>query len=128
MSTQAPATSPVRVWTIAGLLVGAVGLVLQKLGGITMPVVPPGLIILVVAAGLMLNPKWRWATIVAVLAGLAELGGFFGSNAASWLTRSDEIVAMGGSWVRLIGITTATVAGALAIRAAYSKSAKAVHA
>jgi hypothetical protein len=128
MSTQAPATSSARVWTIAGLLVGAVGLIVQKVGGMEMPVVPPGLIFLVVAAGLMLNTKWRWAPIVAVLAGVAELAGFFGSGAASWLTRSDEFVGMAGTWIRLIGIATAAVAGALAIKAAYSKSAKAVHA
>lgn len=119
MNTQA------RVWTIAGLLVGAVGLLVQKLGGMEMPVVPPGLIFLVVAAGLMLNVKWRWAPIVAVLAGVAELAGFFGSGASAWLFKTEEVTGMAGTWIRLIGIATATVAGALTIKAAYSKSPRA---
>ena len=119
MGTHAPATSPARIATIAGLLVGAGGLLVQKLGGMTMPAVPPGMIILIVAAGLLLNPRWRWAGFVAILAGLAELAGFFGSGAAEWLLRPDELGVFAGSWLRVAGVATAVVAGVLAVRAAY---------
>jgi len=33
----------VRTWTVAGLLGGAIGLVVQQVGGMDMPVVPPGM-------------------------------------------------------------------------------------
>ncbi|MPZ83046.1 MAG: hypothetical protein GEV28_22700 [Actinophytocola sp.] len=125
MGTQAPATSSARVWTIAGLLVGAVGLVLQKLGGITMPAVPPGLIFVLVAAAQMVT-KLRWAGIVAILAGAAEIAGFFGSGSASYLTKFDELGATAGSWLRIVGVITAVVAGILAVKAAYSKQSRAV--
>ncbi|HEY0454675.1 hypothetical protein [Actinophytocola sp.] len=124
MSTQAPATSSARVWTIAGLLVGAVGLIVQKLAGMTMPAVPPGLVFVVVAAALMLT-KLRWAGFVAILAGLAEIAGFFGSGSATWLTKFDELGKMAGSWLRIVGVITAVVAGVLAVKAAYSKQSQA---
>lgn len=127
MSTEAPSSSA-RVWTIVGLLVGAVGLIGQKLAGVTMPAVPPGLIFLIVAAALMLNPKWKWAAIVAVLAGLAEVAGFFGSGSAPKLGDFGDFAVAVSSWVRLIGIVIAVVAGALAVKAAYRKSATPVNA
>jgi hypothetical protein len=50
-----------------GLLVGAAGIVLQIVGGIDFPVVPPGLVILVVAAGLVAFARWRWVPFIAVV-------------------------------------------------------------
>lgn len=124
-STQAPATSSARVWTIAGLLVGAVGLVVQKLGGMTMPAVPPGLVFVLVAAALMVT-RLRWAGIIAILAGGAEIAGFFGSGSAAHLTSFDELVAAAGSWLRILGVVTAVVAGILAVKAAYGKQSRTV--
>lgn len=119
MSTVTTSSSA-RVWTVVGLLVGAIGLIAQKIAGVTMPAVPPGLIFLIVAAGLMLNPRWKWAAIIAVLAGLAEVAGFFGSGGVSNLTAEFGVLA--SSWIRLLGIVTAVVAGALATKAAYRKA------
>jgi hypothetical protein len=112
----------VRTWTVAGLLGGAIGLVVQQVGGMDMPVVPPGMVLLVVAACLMLIKRLRWAPIVAVLAGAAELAGFFGSGAYSWLVKSGEPVGMTGTWLRLVGVSVAVIAGVLAAKAAYRRS------
>lgn len=114
-------SSTARVVTIVGLLLGAIGIGLQKMAGIAMPVVPPGLVILLVAAVLMLRPQWKWAAIVGLLAGLAEVAGFVGSGGARRLGSTDPFGAFASSWVRLIGIVLAVVFGALAIKAAYSK-------
>jgi hypothetical protein len=108
-----------RVWTIAGLLTGAAGLVLQQAGGVVMPTVPPGLIFLVVAAGLMAVKRWKWAAIAAILAAGAEIAGFFGSGNAARLTGLDQFGAFTGSWIRLAGIVVALIAGVAATRAAY---------
>jgi hypothetical protein len=109
-----------RVWTIIGLLTGAAGLVIQQVGGVAMPAVPPGLIFLVVAAGLMANARWRWAGIAAILAAGAEIAGFFGSGNAARLTELDQFGAFAGSWIRLVGVVVALVAGAVATKVAYS--------
>lgn len=54
--------------------------------------------------------------------GAAELAGFFGSGAYSWLLKSAEPVGMAGTWLRLIGISLAVIAGVLALKAAYRRS------
>jgi hypothetical protein len=112
-----------RVWTIAALLTGAAGLVLQKFGGVTMPAVPPGLVFLVIAAALMANARWKWAGIAAILAGGAEIAGFFGSGNAARLVELDQFGAFAGSWIRLAGVVVAVVAGALATKIAYTRAA-----
>jgi hypothetical protein len=50
-----------------GFLVAAVGIVIQIIGGIDYPVVSPGLVILVVAAGLVTFARWSWVPFVGVL-------------------------------------------------------------
>ncbi|MET0133824.1 MAG: hypothetical protein ABW215_09545 [Kibdelosporangium sp.] len=114
-------TTKARMWTIAGLLTGAAGLAIQKISGVAMPVVPPGSVFLVVAAALLANRNRRWAPIVAILAGAAEIAGFFASGNASRLTMVAEPGAFAGSWVRLAGVVVAVVAGAVAARVGYPR-------
>jgi hypothetical protein len=105
-----------RITTITGLLVAAVGIVILYVAGVAMPVVPPGLVILLVAAALM--AKWRWATLVGVVAALAEAAGFVGSGSLASLT-ADSFAVAAGTWIRLIGIVVALVAGILATTPRY---------
>ncbi|MEU5880030.1 hypothetical protein [Spirillospora sp. NPDC047279] len=106
--------------TVAGLAVGAVGLVIQKAAGVEMPPVPPGLIILTLVAALLAVTRWRWVLVLAVLAALAEIPGFVGS--AIDADTAGEII---GALVRGAGVTTALVAGVVAMVMAFraSKSA-----
>jgi hypothetical protein len=115
-----------RAWTIAGLFAGAAGIVAQKIAGVAMPTVPPGLVLLLVAAGLMLNPRWRWAAVVGVLAGVAEVAGFFGSGTGARLFDLGELGTAAASWLRLAGIAVAVVAGVVTLT--YRRTARPVNA
>ena len=100
--------------TITGLVTAVAGLVIQKVAGVDMPPVPPGLVILAVAAVLIAATSWRWPLVLAVLAALAEMPGAFGSAA--------DAAAFGevaGAAVRAAGAVTAFVAGIAAAAAAY---------
>jgi hypothetical protein len=44
----------------AALAVAAVGIIIQIIGGVNYPAVPPGLIILLAAAALVAFLPWRW--------------------------------------------------------------------
>ncbi|TDD40185.1 hypothetical protein E1287_01310 [Actinomadura sp. KC06] len=92
--------------TVTGLVTGAAGLLIQKVAGVEMPVVPPGMIILLVVAALMAATRWRWTPVLAVLAALAEVAGFVGS-----LADADAFGEFAGASVRGAGITVALVAG-----------------
>lgn len=63
--------------TVAALLLAAAGFVIQIVSGVDVPPVPPGLIILLVAAALVAFGPWRWTPVVAIVVGF-----FFRSNAA----------------------------------------------
>ncbi len=110
--------SAARTATIVGLIVGAVGILILRLAGVAMPVVPPGLVMLVVAAVFVAVAPWRWAPVVAIVAGLAEVAGFFASGSADGLFEIGSLGVLAGTWVRLAGILTAVVAGVLATRIA----------
>jgi hypothetical protein len=56
--------------TVAALLVAAAGFVIQIVSGIDVPTVPPGLLILLVAAGLIALLPWRWMPVVGAAVGL----------------------------------------------------------
>jgi hypothetical protein len=52
--------SPAAGFTVAGLVVAAAGIVIQIASGAEYPTIPPGLIILLAAAGLVaLATRWR---------------------------------------------------------------------
>lgn len=100
-----------RTATIAGLLTGAAGLVILMIAGAEMPAVPPGLILLVIAAVLVATVRRRWTAIVAVLIGVAELAGQFASGSGADLVDPSPFGLFAGGWVRLIGSVVAVAAG-----------------
>ena len=99
-----------------GFLVAAAGIVIQIIGGIDYPVVPPGLVILVVAAGLVTLARWSWVPFVGVLVPLFLLVG-----GAIAIANEDEpdrtvAVALAGTVVQAIGVVVALVAGLQVLR------------
>jgi hypothetical protein len=63
--------------TVTALLVAAGGFVLQMASGVTnTPTVPPGLVTLLVAAGLVALLSWWWMPVVGSVAGLFNLIAF----------------------------------------------------
>jgi hypothetical protein len=103
--------SGARVTTVIGLLAGAVGIVILRLAGTPMPLVPPGLVLLIAAALLVALQRWRWAPAVGALVGLAEIIGFVASGSWIGLANIDQIWILVGTWIRGLGIVTAVLAG-----------------
>ena len=106
--------STARRIAVAGLILGGLGIVILRLSGVDMPVVPPGLVLMLVAAIALATTRGRWAAVLASIVGVAEIGGFFASGSHSSLAELGSPWTMAGTWVRLIGIATATVAGLVA--------------
>ena len=103
---------------IAGLLIGAAGIAILWAAGVEFPIaVPPGLVILLVGAGLVAGVRRRWADGVGGLLGLFVTVGFVlsginGDGFDNLLGRNGEAVAL-GQIVQLVGVLTATVSGTL---------------
>lgn len=100
--------------TVAALLVAAAGIVIQIVSEVDFPTVPPGLIILLVAAGLVAFGSWRWTPVVGAFVGLWLLIGFFLSGEASRLLDLSQLGGFAGLWVQLLAVIVAVVAGIFA--------------
>ena len=107
--------------TLTGLLVTAAGIAILYVSGGEMPVVPPGFVMLLIAAGLVAWGPWRWTPIAGIVAALAEAGGFFGSGSAANLFDLGEVGIFAGTWVRLVGIVLALVYSIVATKLAFTK-------
>jgi hypothetical protein len=110
-----------RVVLLAGLVTGAVGIALLWAAGVEFPVaVPPGLVILLVGAGLVAGVRRRWSDGVGGFLGLFVVVGFVlsginGEGFDNLLGRNGADVALGQT-VQLIGVVTAAISGVLLLR------------
>ena len=69
--SPAPRTSGL---TAVALLIAAVGFVTQMVAGVTdTPTIPPGLVVILVAAGLVAFVPGRWTPLAGVVAGVFNL-------------------------------------------------------
>jgi len=102
---------------VAGALTGtAIGIGILKAAGVDMPVVPPSLVLLLVAAVVVVMVRRRWALILGVVIGAAELFGVFVGGSASDLIGFTSLPIFVGNWIRLLGSITAIVVGVQALR------------
>jgi hypothetical protein len=100
----------------AALTVAAIGIIIQIIGGVNYPAVPPGLIILLAVAALVAFLPWRWAPVIGVLAGaFMVIGAFSAANARYDLTHPGHPGAFIGTWIQLIAVVVAVVAGIAAL-------------
>ena len=108
---------------VAGLLVAAVAIVIQILGGIDYPAVPPGLVLLVVTAGLVAFTRWWWVPYVGVVVPLFLLVG--GAIAIANEDEPDrtDVVGLVGTVVQAPGVVVALVAGLQVLRLMRSRRA-----
>ena len=97
--------------TVTALLVAATGFVIQIVSGVDVPTVPPGLVILLVAAGLIAFLPWRWMPVVGAAVGLFLLVGFFASGAVGSLLEPSQLGVFVGAWVQFLAVIVAVVAG-----------------
>jgi hypothetical protein len=106
-----------RILLVSGLLVGALGIAILWASGVDFPVaVPPGLVILVAGAGVVLAFRSRWADAVGCVLGLFVLVGFVlsginGEGFDNLLGDNGADVAL-GQVVQLLGVLVAAVSGA----------------
>ena len=130
--------TPARSVLVAGLVTAAVGVIVLILVGVPgFPLIPPGPIILLVAAGLVAFLPWRWAPVLGLLAalyssipgrppsrhhsapplGLGALGTYGAVTAgytAAMLSTPSEVGPFAGSLIQVVGLAIALVAGLLA--------------
>jgi hypothetical protein len=97
--------------TVAALLVAAAGFVIQIVSGVDVPTVPPGLVILLTAAGLVAFGPWRWTPVVGAAVGLFLLVGFFASGAVGSLLEPSWLGVFVGAWVQSLAVIVAVVVG-----------------
>lgn len=111
---NARATAPLVAVTVTALLAAAVGIVIQILSGVDFPTVPPGLIILLVAAGLVWLLPWRWAPIIGAVAALSQVIGLFAAGQAPRLFDPSPLGGSVGLWIQLLAVSVAALAGVAA--------------
>jgi len=118
-----------RAATVAGLVVGALGIAILWVSGVEFPIYPPPGIVILLAGVLFVGlAPWRWAPGVGAFLGLFVTVGFLISptGLTNLFGRDGTSVAI-GTWIQMIGVLTALIAGVIATRANYRKQAQARH-
>ena len=110
MNKRSSFSSSGRV-TVAALLVAAAGFAVQIVSGVDVPAVPPGLVIMVVSAGLVAFLPWRWMPVVGAAVGLFLLVGFLASGAVGSLVEPSRLGVFVGAWVQFLAVIVAVAAG-----------------
>ncbi|HEY0454027.1 hypothetical protein [Actinophytocola sp.] len=105
--------------TVAGLIGIVLGIVVLRLAGVSMPAVPPGAVVCLVAAAFLAFAPWRWVPILAIVAALFEavpattgLGSFIGDGALD----------AAGAIIRFVGMAVALIGGILATIASFKRA------
>ncbi len=100
--------------TIFSLVAAAAGVVIMIVSGVDFPTIPPGLIILLIPAGLVAFGRWRWTPIIATLAGLFIFVGYFLSGSTVRLLDLSQFGAFIGLWLQFLASFVTVVAGIVA--------------
>jgi len=112
--------------TVAGLVVGALGIAVLWASGVEFPIYPPpGIIILLAGAIFVGLAPWLWAPAVGAFLGLFVTVGFVVSGGPPNLAGRDGTSVAIGTWIQMTGVLTALIAGVIATRANYQKQAQA---
>jgi hypothetical protein len=104
-----------RAWTVIALVVGGIGFVIQMIAGVTdTPTIPPGLVVILAAAGLVALLPGPSVTLAGPAAGLFNLIAMFVVGAADRLLDVSPVSAFVGAWLMFVGLILATVVGTVA--------------
>ena len=113
---------------VSSLIVAAAGVVTMALSGVDFTTtIPPGLLILLVPAGLVALGRWRWPPILAVAAALFIVVSYLPSGAAAALLDPAASGAFLGLWLQFAGASVALVAGTITLVRTYRAAPKAAH-
>lgn len=112
--------------SVASMVTAIVGIVLQIVGGVDYPTIPPGPIALGVAAGLVAFTRWSWVPFVAVFVPLFLLvGGTIALSVQGWENHG-EALPLVGTILQAIGVVVALAAGIQLLRQRHTWSSHAV--
>lgn len=89
--------SPAARLTVAALLVVALGFAIQIFSGVEVPLVPPGLVMMLVAAGPVAFLPVRWSPAIGAFVGLFLFVGFFASGAVAVLLDPSRLGVLVGA-------------------------------
>jgi hypothetical protein len=119
--------APAASLSVAGLVVAAAGIVIHIASGAEYPTIPPGLLVLLAAAGLVaLATRWRWTMIVGVIVSLFLLvGGALARQAREQLGDPGQVGVFIGTVIQLLALVVALVAGMAATRQRYRTQTRA---
>jgi hypothetical protein len=110
--SPAPRTSRL---TVVALLIAAVGFVTQMVAGVTdTPTIPPGLVVILVAAGLVAFVPGRWVPLAGVVAGVFNLVASVVVDAVDRLKDPSPATGFIGAWLTHIGLIAACIVGTMA--------------
>ncbi|XRQ05538.1 hypothetical protein ACN3XK_54680 [Actinomadura welshii] len=99
---------------MGALLVAAAAFVLQMVAGVTdTPTVPPGLVAILLAAGLIAFAPGRAVPLAAPAAGLLNLI-VFAFKAADRLVEPSPAGGLIGAWAMVLALVVATLGGVIA--------------
>ena len=121
---ERPSLSVVSKLTVVGLVIAAVGVVIQIISGAAYPRIPPVFFILLIPAGLVAFGRWRWTPMVATLGGLFLTMGLFLSGSSARLFDLERFGVSIGLWVQALAVFVATVAGIVATVQNYASGHK----
>jgi hypothetical protein len=125
MSAQRPWSRP-QTATVTGLVVGALGIATLWASGVEFPIYPPpGIVILLAGAIFVALAPWPWAPAVGAFLGSFVTVGFVISGSPPNLLGRDGTNVLIGTWIQMVGVVTALVAGVIATRANYRKQPQA---
>ena len=107
--------------TVAGLVAAAGGIAIQIASGADYSTVPPGLVILLVATGLVaLATRWWWTPLAGlVVSAFLLLGGAVASNTRDHLGDPEEVGVFIGTVIQPLALVIALVASVAATRQGY---------
>jgi hypothetical protein len=101
--------------TVVALLIAAVGFVTQMVAGVTdTPTIPPGLVAILIAAGLIAFVPGRRIPLAGVGAGLFNLVASLAVDAVDRLSDTSPASGFIGAWLMHIGLIAACILGTMA--------------
>jgi hypothetical protein len=121
--------TPAATLSAASLVVAADGIMIQYLSGVDYPTIPPGPIILLAAAGVVIFGRWRWSPVVGLVATLFVLIGgaiatIAGNGYSETLGDPGELGGFAGAVVQLVGLAIALAAGVIATQGSSRRASR----
>ncbi|MFD6140043.1 hypothetical protein [Promicromonospora sp. NPDC060271] len=100
---------------VAGLVVATIGIYVARAGRAPAPVLPPAVVLMVVAAVLLAVFRTRtWPAVVAVVVAVAEAAGVILTGSLGNLGFAEPLLGAGTA-LRVIGVLVVLVAGTLLV-------------